>query len=192
MTCRGKRPFAPTIFCNGAYGEIMKKIMTWLVLIVLAFNLTGCESVQKKFRRKKKEVKMPRFYQEKKYIKQPTPELYKKHYSYWVTWQAELIKELNGNTKRIKRSAQEAVANLEDMQAILVPEKASEMQRHIDAMKRVRDEIMRGSMTFANKDSIRITLEREDRYIKRDFCYSKVKGYLRKSFDEEPALEADK
>lgn len=164
-----------------------RSILIALLISFIAVNITGCESVQKKFRRKKKEVKMPRFYQEKKYIKQPTPELYKKHFSYWVTWQAELIKEMGGNSKRVKRAAQEIVTNLEDMQAILIQEKADEMQRHIDAMKRVKDEIMRGDMSFATGDSLRITAEREDRYIKREFAYSRVKDYLRKSFDEEEA-----
>ncbi|MDP3804698.1 MAG: hypothetical protein Q8Q87_04005, partial [Candidatus Omnitrophota bacterium] len=72
----------------------MKKTIAWFLLLTLLVNLTGCEAVAKKFRRKKKEaVKAPRIYQIKEYVKAPTPELYKKHFAYWASWQSELIQK---------------------------------------------------------------------------------------------------
>ena len=77
------------------------------------------------------------------------------------------------------------VGNLKDMQNILVKEKADEMQPHIDTASDARSTIMRGDMSFSVMSSVRSTLEREDRAIKREFITSKVKNYLKKSFDEE-------
>lgn len=163
----------------------MKRSLIAIIAIFLVVSLTGCEAVQRKFTRKKKTVAKPRFYQLKKYIKKPTPELYKQHYAYWASWQEDMIQSLGQNHKRDKRSIEEAVGHLKDMQNILVPKKAEEMQPHIDKMEAAKEIIYRGDLSFANKDSIMGTLEREERAIKRDFCYNKVKDSLRKSFDEE-------
>ena len=164
----------------------MKRIITWLLLILMMVNLTGCETIAKKFRRKKKEVvKMPRIYQVKKYVKAPSPELYKKHLAYWSSWQSEMIQGLGENHKKDERSVEEAIGHLKDMQNILIPSKAEEMQPHIEKMEGARTIIFRGELSFANKDYVRSTIEREDRAIKREFCYNKVKDCLRKSLDEE-------
>lgn len=166
----------------------MRKIIALLLIAFLVVNTTGCDSLRKKFTRKKKEgVKKPRIYQVKKYEKKPTPELYQKHFAYWVSWQSEIIQELGQNHKKDVRCIEEIVGQVKDMQGILVPEKAAELQKHIDKLEQVGDLIEREDMTQANKYSILQTLEHEDRVIKREFCLKKVKPYLRKSFDEESA-----
>ena len=166
----------------------MKKWAIIMTVFCLTVSLTGCDAVQRKFTRKKKTaVKMPRFYQVKKYPKKPAPELYKKHYSYWRTWQGELIDNIGQNNKKARRCAEEAVGQLRDLQGLLIPSKAEEMERHIVSMEGVRDIIARGDITFATKDSVRQTAEREDRIIGKDFCFAKVKNYLIKvTNDEEP------
>ena len=75
--------------------------------------------------------------------------------------------------------------HLKDMQNILIPSKAEELQPHIERMEGARAIIFRGELGFANKDYVRSIIEREDRAVKREFCYNKVKNSLRKSFDEE-------
>lgn len=164
----------------------MKRPVTIFIVLALALSLTGCDAVQKKFTRKKKAApKMPRFYQVKKYEKKPSPELYKKHFGYWESWQGTLIAVLGQNNKKDKRCVEEAIGQLKDMQYILVPEKGEEMQPHIDTMERARAVILKGDLTFANKDSLKMTLEKEDRTIKRDFAYSKVRNFLKVRFEEE-------
>jgi hypothetical protein len=148
-------------------------------------SLTGCEALQKKFTRKKTTVKKPHFYQLKKYTRKPSPELYKQHYAYWESWQSQLIQVIGENNKKDKQCIEEAVGHLKDMQNILIPTKAEEMQPHIEKMEDAKEAIFRGELNFAKRDDIRRTLEREDRAIKRGFCYNKVKDYLRKSFDDE-------
>ena len=168
----------------------MKKVCILVIILSLSIGLIGCEAVRKKFTRKKKETtKMPHMYQVKKYEKQPTPELYKKHFSYWSSWSDELIGVLGQNHKKDSRCIEEIVSNLTDMQNILVPEKAAGLEVHIERMKRIREMISSGDLTFANKDTIKRTLEREDRFIKREFIYSKIKDDIKKSFDDTQARE---
>jgi hypothetical protein len=167
------------------YGA-MKRWIIFLSVIFLTASLTGCDALQRKFtRKKKKEVKHPRFYQLKKYTRKPSPELYKQHFAYWVSWQGEMIQSVGQNRKRDQRAIEEAMGHLKDLRNILIPSKAEGMDPHIENMEQVKEIIFRGDLSFANKDSVRRTLEREDRAIKRDFCYSKVKDSLRTQWDDE-------
>ena len=165
----------------------MKRWVIFLTLIFFAASLGGCDAVQRKFTRKKKEVKMPRFYQLKKYPKKPSPELYKQHYTYWRSWQEELIQFLGQNHKKDARAVEEAVGHLRDMQNILIPSKAEEMEPHVEKMEKAKDIIFRGELSFASKDYVKMMLEKEDRAIKRDFSYEKVKNSLRVSTEEDLA-----
>lgn len=171
----------------------MKRTILALLALLILVSMTGCDAIQRKFTRKKTAVKHPRFYQVKKYVKKPSPELYKQHYAYWASWQEEMAQFLGQNHKKDERAVEEAIGNLKDMQNILVPSKAEEMQPHIEKMERAREIIFRGELSFANKDYVRSIVEREDRAIAREFCYGKVKNFLRKSFDEEapPKLTMD-
>jgi len=165
----------------------VKKTIAWFLLIFMLVNLTGCEALAKKFRRKKKEeVKMPRMYQVKIYVKQPTPELYRKHFAYWASWHSELIQELGENHKRDLLCIEQIVSNLKDMQNVLVPEKGKDLTPHIEKLAKVRDVIVTEDLTTANKTYVSRTLEREERFIKKEFTYKKVKDCLKKSFEDEP------
>lgn len=164
----------------------MKRAMTFVVILCLAISLTGCDALQKKFTRKKKAApKRPRIYQVKKYEKKPTPELYNKHYTYWQSWSGELIEVLGKNHKKDIRCIEEIIGNLKDMQNILIDDKGDELAVHINKAEGVRDTLARGDMSFAVLASVKSTLEREDRAIKRDFITNKIKNYIKKSFDEE-------
>jgi len=168
----------------------MRRIVCIIAVSALVLNLAGCTALQKKFTpKKKKQVKMPRVYQFKEYKKKPTPELYQKHYAYWMTWQSELIKVLGENGKKDKRCIQEIVGNLRDMQSMLVEEKADIFDGHIERLESVKSEIFGNNVTQANKDYTRRVLEKEDRSIKREFCLRKMRNYLKKSFNEEPPAE---
>lgn len=167
----------------------MKRSIIFLIAVSLIINITGCSSIQKKFTRKKKSVKKaPRIYQLKKYENKPTPELYKKHYSYWVTWSSEILQTLGKNHKRDIRCIEEIVSNLTDMREMLVDDKAAKLQAHIDKYNKVRDTILQGNLSQFNKTYAMSTLEREDRAIKREFTYKHIEGSMRTSFAEEPQV----
>ncbi len=168
----------------------MKRILACVIMFCLLLNITGCESMRKKFTRKKKEsVKAPRIYQVKKYVKKPSPELYKKHYVYWMTWHSELLRVLGDNHKKDLSCIEGIISNLKDMQGILTDEKAAKLKPRIDSMLKVKEIIVNEDLTMFNKDYVRRTLEREDRAIKREFVYDKVKDSLRKSFEDENEKE---
>ena len=163
----------------------MRRCGIFIIITALAVSITGCDAVQRKFTRKKAVVKTPHFYQLKKYTKKPSPELYKQHSAYWSTWQEELVRSIGENHKHDERVMEEAIGHLKDMQNILIPSKAEAMQPHIEKMEAAKAIIFRGDLSFANKDYVRSIVEREDRAIRREFCYSKVKDSLRKSSDDD-------
>ena len=164
----------------------MKRILTFSIALFLIFNIAGCASIQQKFTRKKKEtVKMPRIYQVQKYEKKPSPEAYKKHYVYWASLQSELETVLGQSHKKDLMCIEQIISNLQDMQNILVPEKGAVLKLHIDKLAAIQETIAREELSQFNKDRIKSTLEHEERCIKREFIYGKVKNYLKKSFDDD-------
>ena len=163
----------------------MKKFMTVVLAVTVALSIAGCDSLQKKFTRKTKVVKAPRIIQEQKYIVKPTPELYEKHFSYWQSWSSEIIQRLGDNQKKDERCIEEILGQLGDMRKILVPEMGDKLTKHIKRYEEVRDTIVREHVDRANGSQVLNTLEREDRIIGSEFCVSKIKNYIRKSFDED-------
>ena len=59
------------------------------------------------------------------------------------------------------------------------------MQPYIDKMEWAKSVIFKGNLDFANKYEVKRTVERVDRAVTSDFCYSKVKDCLRRSEGED-------
>lgn len=165
----------------------MKRYFTALLIFFLALSLGGCGTTWgQKFTRRKKEAKpQPKIYQMKKYPKKPSADLYKQHYSYWSTWQMELLSRLGENHKKDVQCIEEIISNLRDMQNILIPEWGEKLQRQVDRIMEAREIIVYGELSKYNKDTIMHDLEKVDRDVKRDFCYSKVKSFLKKDMNED-------
>ena len=165
----------------------MRKISVFAMVFFLAMTLTGCDSIQRKFTRKKKETKpIPRLYQLKKYDVKPSAELYSKHYAYWQSWMSELIQDLGDNHKKDVRCIDEALSQLHDMQNILVQEKADALTKHIRRIEEAREIIIKEGLSQYNRNQIIMTLEREDRTVKSEFAVARIKDNIRDSFDETP------
>jgi hypothetical protein len=167
----------------------MRRWISLLLILVIAVNLAGCsEEWRKKFVRKNKPVaKKPRIYQTKRYAKEPTEALYTKHYNYTISWLSELADDLGQNSKKDARCIEEALGQIGDVQIFLVPEKARELDRHISRLKEVQDLILRHDLGQANMDYARRSVEREERFLRSEFYYNKIKKYMKTSFDEEDA-----
>ena len=165
----------------------MRRWVSLLLILVIAASLSGCsEEWRRKFVRKKKNVaKKPRIYQNKKYVKEPTEALYAKHYNYTISWLSELADDIGQNSKKDARCIEEALGQMKDVQLFLVPEKARELDKHINRLKEVQDLILRRDLGHANIDYVRRTVEREERFLRSEFYYNKVKKYMKESFDEE-------
>lgn len=163
----------------------MKKLLVVVMVLFVAISLAGCDAVQRKFTRKKKNVKpVPKLYQLKKYDVKPSAALYSKHYAYWQSWMSELLQDLGDNRKRDTRSVEEAINQAHDMQNILVKEKADELEKQIKHLEDARDIIVREELSQFNRTQVMGDLERADRNIKRDFSVKRIKKYIKESFDE--------
>ena len=167
----------------------MRRWISLLLILVIAASLAGCsEEWRRKFVRKKKDVaKKPHIYQTKRYAKEPTEALYAKHYNYTISWLSELADDLGQNSKKDARCIEEALGQMRDVQLFLVPEKAKELDKHINRIKEVQDLILRRDLGHANIDYARRSVEREERFLRSEFYYNKIKKHMRKSFDEENA-----
>lgn len=165
----------------------MRKLLSIFIIFAILINTTGCsEEWRRKFIRKKKDVaKKPRIWQEKRYPDTPTEAMYTKHYNYTISWLSELIGDLGQNNKKDLRCIEEALSQVKDMQNCLVREKGKELDKHIGRLTEIRDIIKRQDLGQANKDYVRSSLEREERFFRREFYYHKIQNYMKKSFNEE-------
>ena len=167
----------------------MRRAFSILLVFAMLVSLSGCsEEWRRKFVRKKKDVaKKPRIYQTKRYAKEPTEVLYTKHYNYTISWLSELAGDLGQNNKKDARCIEEALGQMGDIQLFLIPEKAKELDKHISRLKEIQDIILRRDLGHANMDYARRSVEREERFLRSEFYYDKIKKHMRKSFDEEDA-----
>jgi hypothetical protein len=159
----------------------IKRLFILILLFCVSLQLSGCTALQRKFTRKKKKPKLriPAYKPIKEYDRRPTPELYKKHFVYWKTWQSSLIQTIGESKKRDIRAIKEIIGNLKDLKSMLTSEKAAELQSHIDKIVLLEERVSRRSLTKYDKDSVVRVLEKQERQIERSFRYDKIKDYLK-------------
>ncbi len=169
--------------------KMLKTVLTVSLMAVLALDMQGCASIQKKFTRKKKTEAKPNYHHIlEDHTLVPSMELYTKHYIYWKNWHREIIATLGKNSKKDLRCITEMVGNLQDMQRILTDEKAAELEPHIKVLQKIEEEVRSGNMTMGTKTQIMRRLEKEYALIKMGYSYNKVGPYIRETFaplDEE-------
>ncbi len=149
-----------------------------LILCVLA--TTGCETLPKKFIRKKpKADHTPSvvYIEQGTYQKKYSNEYYyKNHFTLWKTWQDEILSNLQGNSKKVARSAEEAYSHLEQMSHYLKPEKQKQFEPLLWEMKRYLDKLQSGGSSRSETMVMKSDLARLKRLIANDFYYDKVKA----------------
>ena len=160
----------------------MKKTTAGLMLLIFLSALTGCESLPKKFIRKKKEAEHTPavvYIEKGPYQKKFSNEYYyKTHYTLWKTWQGETLDNLNGNSKKRSRSIQEAYSNLDQMSRYLKPEKQTQLQPILEDLKKCMDKLQMNNASASQVSSMRPDLEHIARLVGNDFYYDKVKADL--------------
>ena len=158
-----------------------KKFLYW-ILVFLALQASGCATLPKKFIRKKpKPEHTPAvvYLEQGPYQKKFSNEYYyKEHYTLWKTWQNETLDDLGNNSKRLRRSSQEAYSHLEQMGKYLQPEKQTQLKPVLDEMGRFMDKFQANNYSTSEEAAMRTDLERIKRSIMRDFYYEKVKSDL--------------
>ena len=162
-----------------------RKIQVILVVLAVAFLGSGCAQLKEKFVRKSKEEEVrPRRYRVvKEYDVHPTLDLYTKRYIYWKNWHRELLDVLGeANQKKTNVVINQDISNLRDMRNMLVDEKSDQLQVIIDEMTQIAQKLKTERVTGGNEIRVRRKLEALGREIKRDFSYTKMKGFIRDDF----------
>jgi len=158
----------------------MKRKMMFGLAVFLMLGLVGCETLPKKFIRKKKEpLHKPAvvFLDEGASQKQFSNEYYyKTHYTLWKTWHDDILDNLDGNSKKLRRASDEAYSNLEQMSRYLKPEKQAELMPLVNELDGYRKKFDQGSLSKSSANAMRSEIEKTKRLIANDFYYDKVKA----------------
>ena len=163
----------------------MRTFKNLIALMVIVLALTGCAELKDKFVMKKSEPVSPikQIQTVRQYDVHPNIELYTKRYVFWKNWHRELLDVLtNINQKKRVIAIEQEVANLMDMQSMLVDEKALEMQKYVDELMEIEQRIKSERITLGNQVRIRRQLETIGRQVKANFSYRDMGMYIRSEF----------
>lgn len=160
---------------------MLRKIIVIFLVASLISGLTGCETLRRKFTRKRKAKPVrPMFYREgESEMTRPPLELYMMHYVYWKTWMDDLINNAGVNKKRDKRASNEAIGNLLDMRKRLTEEKQKELDEYIDEVRRITDKIQTGILNEARLGRLKQELDKVKSRVVRKFYYKKVREHIK-------------
>ena len=161
----------------------MRKIFVWILVFAAIAGSTGCSTMQKKFTRQKKEPKHtpatvfidPTGPYQKKYS---NDYYYKTHFTFWTSWHGELMSNLDGNQKKMRRCAEEAWNHLTEMNKYLNEEKQAQLKPIKDDFEKIYQKIERGNFRKSDVPTFRAELEKIGRLVANDFYFNKVQDSL--------------
>lgn len=158
----------------------MNKFNKTIIFTLIVFLLSGCQTIPKKFRRKRKVQKEEPVYVDfKEYSQGSSSELYDDYYLFVDGWLDECIESFNGikNYKREKRALNEALHNLEQILEIFNQEGKSKLKPLYDELSSINSKLTPNSNEIFY---LRITLQLQHlrRSFRRGFSYSKVSAWL--------------
>jgi len=148
--------------------------------------MTGCESLRKKFTRQKKSQKTEEvmIVSPRDYSAHPLPNdvLYKQYFTYWKSWNEELVTSLNdrASDKKVLDCTEQAIVNLKKMATYLNEAKARELSGYIKQTEDIKSTVLevRG-LPPAQVDSLRYKSERILSAVNRKFDLTKMRPYLK-------------
>jgi hypothetical protein len=159
----------------------MRKKAIFLLAIMMLFT-SGCASLQKKFTRKKKQEEKPRpVIAPEKFTPPPVADRYREYFTYWKYWQIEMINNLAEkeiNRKRLLGCAEGAFSNLENFQALLVPEKREALEQYRKELLVIRNGLKDSSIDKNEYSNLRQKLERQKRIIENNYGPKEAKNFL--------------
>ena len=149
-------------------------------LLALAVMVGGCETLQRKFTPKHKNVKPPvPVVAFKTYAPtQSAGELYQHNLQLWDFWNGELVDGFGVSEKKVKHASQESLALLLDLQRFLPDEKAGQMQPLIDEHRRLDQRIQRGDLNDSVSQTLKRQFEYQQREVHRRFSPEHMKDHL--------------
>ena len=165
-----------------------RRMLCWGVVALFSCMLltTGCESLKKKFTRKNKSQKTEEvmIVSPRDYSANPLPNdvLYKRYFTYWKSWNQELLTSLNDRPSDIKvlDCTEQAIINLKKMATYLNEAKAKELSGYIQQTENIKDTVLevRG-LPPAQVDDLRYKSERILSAVNRKFDLTKMRPYLK-------------
>ncbi|MBI3320291.1 MAG: hypothetical protein HYZ89_06890, partial [Candidatus Omnitrophica bacterium] len=142
-----------------------------------------CESLQKKFVRKRKAEPRPTpIIVFEDYTRSMTPlDRYRKHYILFDYWNEQLLDELKpaANPKRLRQASAESLKELQVLHDLLQDDAASGVVRLLDERGRLDHPLQTGSYTPSQLDLFRRQLEPQTRQIRRELFWRKVEDRLK-------------
>lgn len=159
----------------------------WLAGLGAALLLAGagCESMQRKFVRKKKgEVEAPSpIITFEDYNRAVAPiDLYRKHYLMFEYWNTELQRELEGrvvNPKRVRLASEESLTELGALQRLLTEEAGAELAPVIEERRAVDRQLRDKGMNRYQGQIVKKTIDAHARLMNGRFFWREVKDQLR-------------
>lgn len=159
---------------------LRRRTLTYVLILIFCVSFAGCAGLQRKFvRKKKKEERVVPVITTYDYSKElRVDELYRKHFTFWKTWQSELIDRLDSHYKKRISCYDYTVASLTEMHKYLASPKAEELEPFIVQIKSIDPQIRSKTLTKSEIYRMKVLLEKTKRQIDKRFSYSDVKDFL--------------
>ncbi len=152
--------------------------------LLLCAALTGCESFQRKFTRKKRAQPAPTpIINFQDYTRTMTPlDRYRKHYLMFDYWNQELLNALQSpplNAKRYKLASRESLSELRTLRDLVIDELGQQFAPFIDERAKIDQQLQRGNVSTSQIGATSRMLETQARAINRHFFWRVVEEQLK-------------
>ena len=164
------------------------------LIAVMVTGAAGCESMKRKFTRKRTAVAGPEpiFALEKEYRPEFSPEIrYQAHFAYWKAAHSDLLEGLGEVTQaRRMHATREAIKELRAMQALVEGPPVSGLGALIDEMVALQGVLGDPSLNASRLSLMRTQVESLRRRIDRDYAFHKIKAHLIPDLPAQPTTPA--
>lgn len=159
-----------------------QRLLLSAVCCLLSAGVLGCESVQRKFIRKRKEAPRPspivqfRDYREA----MDALERYRKHFVLFQYWNGELLRSLGSgmSLKAARHVSGEALQELRTLRGLLTEPAGASLDPMIAQRQQIHERLMNGTYMPSQPGPLRQTLDTQTRLIYRDFTWRDVQERL--------------
>jgi len=162
---------------------MMRKMVVSVIGLFLLINIVGCEAFVRKFTRKSKKEKAPEEMilapEEWKGPQMTKEERYRQYYTFWLSWQDELISVLSQRSSLKKKNdcVEQAIKNLLGMRSMLNETKQKQLDVYLKQMNGLGASI-KSDIYGVYDNNNRQTTERARRNIMQSYSYSDIKNDL--------------
>ena len=151
----------------------------------LCVGLAGCESLQRKFTRKRK-TPLPRptpIIQFTDYTRTMTPlDRYRKHALMFDYWNDELLDSFTQrplNPKRVRKASTESLQEFRTMRSLVAEEAAVRFDPLISQRESLDQELQTSEPTPMTVTRVQHTLEAQGRQVDREFSWQDMEDHLK-------------